>query len=334
MRAVVCRAHGHYRDMKVEEVAPPPLRPDSVRIAVHAAGVSFANTLAVAGRHQNRAAPPFSPGTEIAGIVLECAEGVTVCKPGDRVAAGLENGGFAEEAVARAANVYPIPDAMDFASATHFPTLYGTAYGALIWRARLRPGEMLLIHGAAGGTGLTAVEVGKALGATVIATAGGDEKCAVALEHGADHAIDYRTEDVRARVLEITGGRGADVVYDPVGGDMFDLSLRCTAPEGRILAIGFAAGRIPQIPANILLVKNVTVSGFYWGYYLGWGKTKASAAVQAQVQDAMADMFRWYEAGKLRPVTCRTFALADFAAALDMVVERAVIGKVVLTTGR
>ncbi len=334
MRAVVCRAHGHYRDMAVEDLPPPPLQPGHVRIAVHAAGVSFANTLAVAGRHQNRAEPPFIPGTEVGGVVIETAADVTRCRPGDRVAAGLTRGGFADEAVARAVNVYPIPDTLSFADATHFPTLYGTAYGALAWRARLRAGETLLVHGAAGGSGLSAVEVGKALGATVIATAGSDEKLAVVAEHGADHCINYRNEDIRARVLEITGGRGADLVYDPVGGDVFDASLRCIAPEGRIVAIGFAAGRIPQVPANILLVKNITVTGFYWGYYLGWGKTQAEPAVQERVGTVMAEMFGWYEAGKLRPVTCRTFDLADFAAALDMVVERKVVGKVVLTTGR
>ena len=334
MRAVVCRAYGHYRDLKVEDVPPPAMRPGGVRVAVHATGVSFANTLAIAGRHQNKAALPFTPGTEVGGVVLECAPGVTTCKPGDRVSAGMEHGGFAAEVIARAENVYPIPHAMDFAAATHFPTLYGTAYGALAWRARLAPGEVLLVHGAAGGSGLAAVEVGKALGATVIATAGSDEKLAVVAEHGADHVVNYGREDVRERVLALTAGRGADVVFDPVGGDVFDVSLRCTAPEGRILVIGFAAGRIPQAPANILLVKNVTVSGFYWGYYLGWGKTKAPPEQQALLQDAMKTMFGWYEQGRLRPVTCATLDLAEFATGLDMVVERRVIGKVVLTTGR
>ena len=335
MRAVRCNAYGHYRDMAVEDVPPPAIAgPEDVLIAVQAAGVSFANTLAVAGRHQNKAPVPFTPGTEVGGIVLDCGPGVTTCRPGDRVAAGMENGGFAEQAVARAVNVYRIPDGMDFATATHFPTLYGTAYGALAARARLQPGEILLVHGAAGGTGLAAVEVGKAMGAVVIATAGSPSKLAIAGEHGADHLVDYGREDVRERVLALTGGRGADVVFDPVGGDVFDTSLRCTAPEGRILVIGFAAGRIPEIPANILLVKNITVSGLYWGYHLGWGKTKAPPAQQAALQDMMAVMFRWYEEGRLRPVTCARFDLADFAPALDMLVERRAIGKVVLTTGR
>lgn len=331
MRAVLCRSYGHYRDIAVEDVPSPPMIAGGVRIAVHAAGVSFANTLAIAGRHQNKAALPFVPGTEIGGIVLECAPGVEDIQPGDRVAAGLENGGFAGEAVARIENVYPIPAGMDFAAATHFPTLYGTAFGALAWRARLRRGEVLLVHGAAGGSGLAAVEVGKALGATVIATAGTDEKLATVARHGADHAVNYRLEDARERVLTLTGGRGADVVFDPVGGDVFDLSLRCTAPEGRILVIGFASGRIPEIPANILLVKNITVSGLYWGYHLGWGKTKAPAGQQAEVKTAMATMFRWHEEGRLRPEIWRTLDLSGFAEALDMVVGREVIGKVVLT---
>jgi NADPH2:quinone reductase len=227
-----------------------------------------------------------------------------------------------------------MPDAMPFEHAVHFTTIYSTTYGALAELARLRPGEVLLVHGAGGATGLSGVEIGKALGATVIVTAGSAEKRATACAHGADHAIDYRNEDVRARVLELTGGRGADVVYDPVGGPLFDASIRCTAPEGRLIPIGFASGTIPQIPANLLLVKNLSVIGCYWGYYLGWGKTRASAARQAQVKRGMAQLFDWYVAGKIRPIVDATYGLGDFATAMQRVADAQVIGKVVLLPQR
>jgi len=331
MRAVVCRQFGHYRDLMVEGMPSPPLDDGGVRVAVRAAGIGFANLLVVAGKHQNTPELPFVPGTEIAGVVLEVADGVSDVAPGDRVAAGVRHGGFAGEAVAPADNVWPIPDGMDFASATQFPTIYGTGYGCLAWRADLRPGEVLLVHGAAGASGLAAVEIGKALGATVIATAGSAEKLAVARAHGADHAIDYRQDDFRAAVLDLTGGRGADVIYDPVGGEVFTQSLRCIAPEGRIIPMGFAGGEVPQIPANILLVKNITAIGLYWGHYMGWGRQPRTAADVTRLHEAMAQMFAWYGDGTLRPVTHAELDLAEVAAGMDIVAARQVIGKVVLT---
>ncbi len=191
----------------------------------------------------------------------------TTVNPGDRVMALLDHGGYAEQAVASASDVFRLPDSMDFETAAGFPIVYGTSHIALWERAGLRPGETLVVHGAAGGVGLTAVEIGKAMGATVIATAGSAEKLEVAASRGADHLINYKTEDIRTRVKELTGGAGANVIYDPVGGDIFDASLRCIAWGGRILIIGFAEGRIPQIPANILLVKNIATIGVHWGAY-------------------------------------------------------------------
>ncbi len=328
MRAVVCHEYGPFENMAVEETPPPERTSNGVRIAVEASGVGFAAALVIAGRHQNRPPLPFIPGTEIAGTVIDGADGFA---PGDRVCAGVRWGGFAEQAVADAGNVFKIPDAMDFAAATHFPTIYATGYGGLVWRAALQTDETLLVHGAAGASGLAAVEIGKAVGATVIATAGTDEKCKIAATHGADHVINYRENDFRDAVLKLTGGRGADVIYDPVGGDVFDQSLRCIAPEGRILPMGFAGGTIPKAPANILLVKNVSVIGLYWGYYMGWGKLPAPPKARARVREAMAHMFQWYEAGKLRPLTQAELPLDRFAEALATVMERRVIGKVVLT---
>ncbi len=325
MRAVLCDAFGDGSELRVGEVAAPALRPGTARIAVHAAGVNFGDTLMVAGTYQEKPPFPFTPGFEIAGEILE-VEGESELKPGDRVLGTMESGGYADEAVAPAANLTRIPDSMDFVTAAGFPVAYGTSHGALEWRARLQPGETLLVHGAAGGVGLTAVEIGKAMGARVIATAGNAEKLAIAKAHGADHLIDYAKESIRDRVRELTEGRGADVVYDPVGGDAFDQSLRCIAWEGRILVIGFAGGTVPQIPANLLLVKNCDVIGFYWGSYR---KKKPENLRRSYLQ-----LFRWFEEGKLKPHVSERYDLAEVGKAFVALRSRRATGKVVLTTGR
>ncbi len=327
----MCRAFGPADTHKVEDIPAPEMTTDGIRIRVRAAGLSFANLLVIEGKHQNKPALPFTPGTEIAGQVLEVAPGAGhMIKPGDRVCAGIPSGGFAEEVVATPGNVFPIPDELEFTAATLFPTIYSAAYAALAWRAALQPDEVLLVHAAAGASGLAAVEIGKALGAKVIATAGSPEKCAVASSHGADHTIDYRAREFRTKVLDLTDGRGADVIFDPVGGEIFQASLRCIAPLGRIIPIGFASGRIPQIPANIVLVKNVTVIGIYWGYYLGWGKSQANAAVRAKVRDLFKDLFALAKRRALNPVVDSTLQLDEFAAGLKRIARRSVIGKVVI----
>lgn len=335
MRAVVGRDHGGIDALRLKTIESPPMKPGGVRVEVHAAGVSFANLLFIQGRHQNKATPPFVPGTEIAGIVTELApDAGGGLRVGDRVCAGLPSGGFAEEAVVTDDNAFRIPDALPFEAATHFPTIYATAYCALVWRAGLEPGETLLVHGGAGASGLAAVEIGAALGARVIATAGGPEKAAVARAHGAETAVDYRTEAFRDRVLDLTDGRGADVVFDPVGGDMFDRSLRCVAPLARVLTIGYASGRIPQVPANLLLVKNLSLIGLYWGFYMAWGKTQAPPALRARVREMFGEMFALYEAGRLDPAIDRTLPLAAFAEGLRRVESGQAIGKVVLLPER
>lgn len=331
MRAVTARTLDGIDALAVETVAPPVLLPGTIRVAVRAAGVSFANLLVIKGEHQNRPDLPFIPGTEIAGIVTEIADDVNgLFQLGDRVCAGLPSGGFAQQAVVDADNVFKIPNTLGFDAATHFPTIYATAYAGLVWLAALQPGEVLLVHGAAGASGLAAVEIGRALGATVIGTAGGADKTAAALAHGAHQAIDYRSTDFRLAVLDLTNGRGADVVFDPVGGDMFDRSLRCVAPLARLLPIGFASGQIPQIPANILLVKNLTVIGLYWGFYMGWGKTRADAALRKKVRVLFDDLFGLFERGALHCAIDASLPLAEVAQALRRVESRAVIGKVVL----
>lgn len=231
-------------------------------------------------------------------------------------------GAFAEEAVVPASAVVPLPDAMDFVTAASFPIAYGTSHVALRHRANLKAGEVLLVHGAAGGVGLTAVEIGKCIGATVIATAGNPDKLKVAAEHGADHLIDYSKEDIRERVKELTSG--ADVVYDPVGGSAFDASLRCINWEGRILVIGFASGTIPQIPANILLVKNVSVLGTFFGAY--------TSNAPEVVQQSLVELMGWYAEGRLKPHVSFTYPLEQAGEALTALIERRSTGKVVLTT--
>lgn len=329
MKAVVCRQYG-LAHAQLEDCPSPALSPGEVRIAVKAAGVSFANLLVIDGKHQNRADPPFTPGTEIAGIVLECAHDVVRFRPGDRVVAGIRKGGFAQEAIAPCETVFALPDAVDFAAGTHIPTLYATAYAALKWRAALQPGETLLVHGAAGGSGLAAIEIGKVLGARVIATAGSAAKVAATLAHGADLAIHHREQDFREEVLAATEGRGADVIFDPVGGTVFQESMRCIASEGRLLPIGFAGGDIPQIPANLVLVKNVSVLGVYWGYYMGWARQAPPASLEPRRRAAFSEMLGWAAAGQLRPHTHRHYALGDFREALNALSAREVIGRNVL----
>ena len=324
MRAMICRAYGSIDNLGIAEVPEPPLGADQVCIDVHAAGVNFGEMLMVLGQYQERPAVPFTPGFEVAGVVRAVGDGVTTPKPGDRVMAALPWGGYAEVAVAAADAVFPIPPNMDFVTAAGFPIAYGTAYVALAWRANLQAGETILVLGAAGGVGLAAVEVAAAMGATVIAATGGAEKGALALAHGAAYAIDYRREDLRERVRALTTDRGVDVVFDPVGGDVFAQALRSVAWGGRILLIGFASGTVPQIPANHVLVKNIDIMGFVWGSY-----RKRRPDILAS---AFARLVAWYADGRLRPVISHRMKLAEAAAAYRLLRERRATGKIVLET--
>jgi len=323
MRAVLCREWGGPEKLVVEDVPSPPIRDGAVRIAVHAAGINFADLLLISGQYQEKPPFPFTPGMEASGIVTELGAGVNGVQAGDRVMTLCGTGAYTEEIVVDASRVYKIPASMDFAAAAGFPVTYGTSYGAFDWRAHLQPDEWLLVHGAAGGVGLTAVEIGKAIGAKVIACASSMEKLEIAREHGADYVINYSREDLRERVKAITAGRGADVIYDPVGGDVFDASLRCLAWGGRIVIIGFASGRIPQAPANLLLVKNIDVIGFYWGSY--------QARKPELLRDAYAALFKWFEQGKLKPHVSHRIELSNVAEAMNLLRQRKATGKVVLT---
>jgi NADPH2:quinone reductase len=325
MRAILCKSWCEPAALAFEEVPSPALVAGSVRISVRAAGVNFADNLIIAGKYQVRPSLPFSPGFEVAGRVAAVAPEVTGVRPGERVLAVVDYGGFAEEVVVPAENVFPLPDGVDDVAAAGFAVAYGTSHLGLTYKAGLRAGETLLVHGAAGGVGLTAVEIGKVLGARVIATAGGRDKLVVAEAKGADALIDYRSEDIRDRVLALTDGSGVDVVYDPVGGTAFEASLRCTRPGGRILIVGFASGTVPQIPANVLLVKNLTAIGYYWGAH----RTQAPESMAR----SFAQLLDWLAAGKIHPHVSRTYPLAEAAAALTALRARESTGKLVLTIG-
>lgn len=322
MRAIVCEDWGDPADLRVGELPEPEPGAGQVRIRVRAAGVNFADSVLVRGHYQEKPDLPFAPGLEGAGEVLEVGEGVTEFAPGDRVMAVLSAGGYAEQAVCNAATVFPIPDGMDDATAAAFPVAYGTSHLALTHRGNLKAGETLLVLGAGGGVGLTAVECGKALGATVIAAASSAEKLELARARGADHLINYAEDDLRALVRKLTDGAGVDVVYDPVGGDIAQAAMRSLAWSGRLLVIGFASGDVPQFPANYLLVKNISVVGVYWGAY--------RAREPELFRDGFAELGRWWSEGRLKPHVSKVLPLADVPKAIAMLENRQATGRLVI----
>ncbi|ETX01133.1 MAG: hypothetical protein ETSY1_08565 [Candidatus Entotheonella factor] len=333
MRAVMVREWTEFENLKLEyDVPPPPIGERQVRIDIKASAISIALTLFVTGRYQRKPPLPFVPGVEVAGVITEIGPGVDRFKPGDRVAGPIDWGGLAEEAVAYDATLYPIPDDMPFHLATSLSPSYATSMAALTWPHLLnvQAGETLLVHGAAGGVGIAAVEIGKILGATVIATAGTEEKCRFVADHGADHVINYRQHDFREPVLDLTNGMGANAIYEPVGGEVFMQSLRCIAPEGRICPIGFAGGTVPQIPANILLVKNITVCGLNLGYYFGWSPVDVRYQYMDRLGGDVAQLCQWYGEGRISLATSHTFPLEQFQDAMQVVLERRSLGRVVV----
>jgi len=325
MKAVRVHETGALDALCLEEVDPPALQPGHLRIAVKACGINFADVLMVQGLYQEKPELPFTPGIEVAGEVIEAGEGCQRLSPGMRVAAIVQRGGLAEELVVPEAMALPIPDSVDFITAAAFPVAYGTAHMALSHRGALQPGETLLVLGAGGGVGLAAVELGKHLGARVLAAASSPDKLDLARAKGADEGIDYRREDLRERIKALTEGRGADVILDPVGGRAFEASLRAINFEGRILVIGFASGEIGQVPANILLVKNIAVMGLYWGAY----STKRPEVLMS----SMETLLGWLGEGIARPHVSATHTLSQARLAMQALAERRATGKVVVTTG-
>ncbi len=322
MRAVLCKAYGPPESLVVEDLPAPTAGRGEVVLDVRACGVNFPDVLIIQNKYQFRPPLPFAPGGEVAGIIKEIGEGVSGLRIGQRVIGSSGWGGFAEELALDASRVTPIPDAMDFVTASAFLLTYGTSHYALKDRAQLRPGESLLVLGAAGGVGLAAVEIGKVMGARVIAAASAPEKLAVCREHGADEVIDYAREDLKERVKQLTAGEGVDVVYDPVGGAYSEAALRATAWNGRFLVIGFAAGDIPKIPLNLVLLKGCQIVGVFWGAF--------TAREPARNRANIEELLSWFTAGKIKPHVSATYPLERAATALNDMAARRVTGKVVL----
>jgi NADPH2:quinone reductase len=327
-RAMLCTAYGPAETLVLTAVPRSPLRDDEVRIGVHAAGVNFPDLLIIQGRYQYKPDLPFAPGGEVAGEVLETGAAVTEVAVGDRVIGLTRYNGYAEEAVVPADRCVRVPDSADLVVAAGLSLTYGTAVHALVQRAALGEGETLLVHGAAGGIGTATIDVGQCLGAHIIATGGSDRKLdAVARHYGVEHLVNYETDPAwKDRVKALTDGRGADVICDPVGGDVFEQSLRCINWNGRLLVVGFASGTIPAARANLVLLKGCSVVGVFWGAYA----SKDPAGNRRNFEQ----LFTWLADGRLRPLVARTFPLRDAAAALGMIERREVVGKLILTTER
>ena len=322
MKALLCRQHGMPDTLVHDEVDDPIAQAGEVVVDVRAAGVNFPDVLIIQNKYQAKPALPFSPGAEFSGVVSAVGAGVTDRRVGDRVIGSVTYGAFAEKVKLPAARTILMPDGLDFERGAAFLLTYGTSYHALVDRAALAAGETLLVLGAAGGVGLAAIEIGKALGARVIAAASSAEKLQVCREHGADEFIDYSNEDLRERLRAITGGRGPDVIYDPVGGSYAEPAFRSIAWRGRYLVIGFANGEIPKLPLNLALLKGASIVGVFWGQY-----------TQLEPAGFLADvnrMFEWIAQGRLNPHISARFALAEGARALEHLLARRATGKVVV----
>jgi NADPH2:quinone reductase len=323
MKAILCKQYGPPESLTFEDLPSPRPGPGEAVVTVKAASVNFPDVLIIQNKYQFKPPLPFSPGSELSGVVKEIGPNVTGFKPGDKVIAFTTYGAFAEEVKTEASRLLPMPEGMDYPSAAAFLLTYGTSDHALRDRAALKAGETLLVLGAAGGVGLAAIEIGKALGARVIACASTEAKLAVCREHGADATINYVAEDLRERIKSVTDGRGVDVVYDAVGGAYTEPAFRSLAWRGRLLVVGFAAGEIPKLPLNLALLKGAAVVGVFWGDF-----TKREPQ---QFADSVRQLGRWFREGKLRPHVSQTFPLRQAAEALKLMAARQVKGKVVLT---
>ena len=324
MKALMCNQHGLPDTLVYEEVPDPTPAAGEVIIDMKAAGVNFPDVLIIQNKYQFKPELPFSPGAELAGTVAAVGEGVSHVKVGDRVIGSSGHGAFAEKVRCNARKVIPMPDGLDFETAAAFTLTYGTSYHALVDRAGLKAGETLLVLGAAGGVGLAAIEIGKALGARVIAAASSEEKLAVCREHGADACINYGSEEIRAAIKAATDGKGPDVVYDPVGGEFAEPVFRSIAWRGRYLVIGFAGGEIPRVPWNLALLKGASIVGVFWGDY--------TVREPQHFQSDLETMFGMIREGKLRPHISARYPLAQGAQALNDMMNRKVTGKVIITT--
>ncbi|HSG75747.1 MAG TPA: NADPH:quinone oxidoreductase family protein [Burkholderiales bacterium] len=325
MKALLCKQFGPPESLVLEDVPSPRPGADEVVIGVRAASVNFPDVLIIQGKYQFRPPLPFSPGSELAGVVKEVGAGVKNAKPGDKVIAYTTFGAFAEEVNVNAGRLLPMPEGMSYDEAASFVLTYGTTDHALRDRGQLKAGESLLVLGAAGGVGVAALEIGKAMDARVIACASSDDKLALCREHGADETINYATEDLRERIKALTAGKGVDVIYDAVGGPYTEPAFRSIAWRGRHLVIGFAAGDIPKLPLNLPLLKGASVVGVFWGDF-----TRREPQVFAE---SARQLSRWYREGRLRPHVSARYPLEKAAEAMNLLASRKAKGKVVVTIG-
>ena len=322
MKAILCRQFGPPESLVLEELPSPAPGPGQVLVSVKAASVNYPDVLIIQNKYQVKPPLPFSPGSEMAGTVRALGAGVTAAKAGDRVIAFSTYGAFAEEAVVDAARLVPIPDGMDFVTAAAFLLTYGTAHHALRNRADVKPGETLLVLGAAGGVGIAAIEIGKVLGLRVIACASSDEKLAVCREHGADATINYASEDLRERIKALSGGAGVDLIFDPVGGAYAEAALRSSNWRARFLVIGFAGGEIPKIALNLPLLMERSIVGVYWGEW--------TRRTPVEFASAVRELSGWFREGRLRPHVSATYPLERAGEAIRLLADRKVKGKVVV----
>jgi NADPH2:quinone reductase len=324
MKAIVCKTWGPPETLKVQELPVPQPKSGEVLVDIMAAGVNFPDVLIIQNKYQVKPELPFTPGNELAGVVRAIGEGVEGFQKGDRVFGFVQSGAFAEQLAVPASALIRMNAAMDFDAAAALTLTYGTSYHAVVDRAQLKAGETMLVLGAAGGVGLAAIEIAKAIGATVIAAASTDDKLAVCRAHGADECINYSSEDLRDGIKRVTGGKGPDVIYDPVGGAYSEAAFRSIAWRGRHLVIGFANGEIPKLPLNLALLKGASVVGVFWGDFVR-REPQAHAA-------AMRELMQWLAEGRIRPHVSATYSLADVPLALNDMASRKVTGKIVIRT--
>jgi len=322
MKAIVCNEWCKPEELKVSEIKNPTLDDNSVRVEIYASGVNFPDVLIVQGKYQYKPPFPFSPGSEVAGIISEIGKNVKSLKVGDRIMAVTGHGAFAEEICVPEDKITLVPESMDFITAASMSLTYGTSSYALFQRANIKENDVVLIHGATGGVGITAIEISKAVGAKVIATASTDEKLEIAKEYGADYCINYSQNEFKDKVKEYTDGKGANIIYDPVGGDVFNQSLRCIAWNGIILVIGFASGTIASAPTNLPLLKNCSIVGVFWG---AWREREPNGH-----NVNMEKILKWWKENKVKPKVSKVFNLEDTKYALQALINREVIGKAVI----
>lgn len=322
MKAIVCSSYGPPENLSLEEIDNPVAGDNEAVVEVYAAALNFPDGLQIQGKYQFQPPMPFTPGSEVGGVVISTGPGLEGFAVGDRVMATPGIGGLAEQVVVKADGLRKIPDSMDFKTAASFAMIYTTSYYGLKQRANLQPGETLLVLGSSGGVGLAAVELGKVMGARVIAAASSDEKLEFVSQFNPDATLNYGDGDLKEKVKELTDGRGADVIYDPVGGDLFDQSCRCINWNGRLLVVGFTSGRIPEYKANLALLKGSSMVGVFLGRF--------RKEEPAEYEKNFAELLDLYDAGKLKPVVTQSFAVNDYVQAFNIFTERRVMGKVTL----